>query len=124
MKSHGRRENANGAGPRHVSGMYVIPIPLLSRVEMRTRKESPEPHPSHKNARIRMGEGEGENDLCGVICGRGVTPFSARFAPDPRAEDDGGDTGETEPEGMKSEHQPSTQAFDAFHYGNATSRVS
>lgn len=46
-----------------------------------------------------MGEGEGENDLCGVICGRGVTPFSARFAPDPRAEDDGGDTGETEPEG-------------------------
>lgn len=77
------RENANGAGPRHVSGMYVIPISLLSR-ERRTRKEKPQPHPSHKNARIRTRAEEGERSLRCHLRTRG-NPFSARFAPDLRA---------------------------------------
>lgn len=84
MKSHGRQENANGARPRHVSGMYLIPISRFSPARWEHERRNPGLIHHTRTRELAREKEKGGRSLRCHLRTQG-NPFSTRFAPDPRA---------------------------------------
>jgi len=130
----GRRENANGAGRGHVSAMYPIPpafpLPSTPRRDGGNKRGRGESHPSRETrelTRRRQRRKRRKRSLlrCRRCRRRRATPFQ-RFAPDPEMGGGWRAIATTRRGGVDGgrERLAEHPAFDASHYGNATSRAS